>query len=142
MYKCKMKHCNTEFEETKIHVLTTKELPKIYMKLVNIKSISTIDKLYKEFEKLALDSPQITYSRCIYNNCKKDFLKNFNILITHLENVNNNKNIILKAYVPEILRRSHLLLEKDTHTDSEILQMSFYQILTVFAISNQKPVNK
>jgi hypothetical protein len=108
------------------------------MKLTTVNNIKGVDKLYKEFEKKALKSPQIIYSRCVYSKCKKLMLKNFTLLLDTLKRIYYNKINILHSYVPEIIKRGDALLKKNTYTDSDILQMSFYLILGVVAVSTGK----
>jgi hypothetical protein len=140
MSECRMKYCKTEYETSQAHELKTQELTKILSQLATVKSMSKIDKIFKKYEKIAMKSPQIIYSRCIYKHCKKRFIKIFKILIDNVDD--GYKRLNLQHYVPEFVQRANNLINKPTHTDSELLQISFYILLSIYSLGNQRPVKK
>jgi tRNA U34 5-carboxymethylaminomethyl modifying enzyme MnmG/GidA len=128
-----MNHCKKEYEASQAHELKTKELSKIFANFGKANNIGDIDKLFKDFKKLAFKSPQITYSKCVYNKCKDTTINAIESTLKLFETLyNTKKEAVSQSYAPIILQRCHKLLEKKKHSANEILQISFYTILLVF----------
>jgi len=134
MNDCRIKHCNNEYEQTKIHELKTQELTEIYKSFGKIKTMDELKILFNKFENLSLKSPQIIYSKCIYKHCKKRLLHAVNVLIKNLTLV--KKNLILPPYIPQVIKDANLLIKKTKHNDTDILLLSFYLVLSVYVVSN------